>query len=247
MDELKSNSLDTSTPQFPTKTKLPKKMFLPEQTSHGVAADVVQRRIVLVLLSIWCVWVQAFPELRVPFIQLPGQGLVASHQRLTKLGGRVAHGSELLKGHLPGDVADACLLSFLPAHLCLLPPPPPSPPPPFTAGHTLEQHGSVFSCPVRRRESEMGTSIRGNDGGKIHMRRGKGWERVEGKRWRQEKGKKNSKAEAGKWRSKETYGKGETRGSSSINQSIHRSADVLQRRCYLTGNKKENRGTEERN
>lgn len=107
----------------------------------------MQGRVVLVLLSIRCVRVQAVPELRVALIQLPRQGLVATHQGLAELGGCVAHGFTLAKGRLKGAVADA----RLPA--CLrLPPPPPLPPPLFTTGHNLEQHGSVFSCPVSKKK-----------------------------------------------------------------------------------------------
>lgn len=92
-----------------------------------MAADIVQGRVVLVLLSIRGVRVQAFPELRVSLIQLPGQGLVATHQGLAELGGRVAHGFKLAKGRLKGAMADARLPARLPACLCL---PPPLPPPP---------------------------------------------------------------------------------------------------------------------
>ncbi len=122
--------------------------FLPEQTCHGVAADVVQGCVVLVLLSVRCIRVQAVPELRVALIQLPSEGLVATHQGLAEFGGCVAHDHELAKGRLKGAVADASL----PACLFLpppppSPPPPPLPPPPFTTGHNLEQHGPVFSSP----------------------------------------------------------------------------------------------------
>ena len=91
--------------------------FLPEQACHGVAADVVQGRVVLVLLSVRSVGVQAVPELRVALIQLPGQGLVAAHQGLPELGGRVAHGFKLAKGRLKGAVAEA----LTPACASLLP------------------------------------------------------------------------------------------------------------------------------
>jgi len=108
-----------------------KHFFLPEQSRHGVAADVVQGRVVLVLLSVRCIRVQAVPELRVAFIELPGQGLVATHQGLAELGGCVAHGFKLAKGLLKGAVADARLPS------CLRLPRPRPPPPPFTTGHKL--------------------------------------------------------------------------------------------------------------
>lgn len=64
----------------------------PEQTRHGVAADVVQRRVVVVLLPVRGVGVQAVPELRVAFVQLPGQSFIATCQGLAELGGSVAHG-----------------------------------------------------------------------------------------------------------------------------------------------------------
>lgn len=110
----------------------------PEQPRHGMAAYVVQGCVVLVLLSVRCVRVQAVPELRVALIQLPGQCLVAAHQRLAELGGRVAH-------------CGSCGRS-LNARLDLsLPPPPPVLPPPFTAGHNLKQHGSAFFFPAHKR------------------------------------------------------------------------------------------------
>lgn len=112
-----------------------------------MAADIVQGRVVLVLLSIRGVRVQAFPELRVSLIQLPGQGLVATHQGLAELGGRVAHGFKLAKGRLKGAMADARLPARLP-----MPPSSSSSSSPFTTGHNLEQHGSVFSCPGSKRE-----------------------------------------------------------------------------------------------
>lgn len=100
---------------------------LPEQTCHGMAADVVQGRVVVVLLSVRCIWVQAFPELRVSFVQLPGQGLVAACEGLAELGGRVAHGFELA---LPPAAASSS----------------------FDAGHTLAQHGFGFFFPVRQKK-----------------------------------------------------------------------------------------------
>lgn len=88
---------------------------VPEQTCHGMAAHIVQGCVVLVLLSVRCIWVQAVPELRVALIQLPGQGLITTHQGLAKLGGCVAHGFKLAKGRLKGAVADARLPACLPA------------------------------------------------------------------------------------------------------------------------------------
>ena len=155
---LKNDSIEFSNKAKPRK-KRKKPQVLPEQTCHGVAADVVQGRVVLVLLSIRCVWVQAIPELRVALIQLPGQGLVATHQGLAELGGCVAHGFKLAKGRLKGAVADARLPACLPA--CQRLPPPPLPPPPFTTGDNLEQHGSALSCPASERERER--LIRGKE------------------------------------------------------------------------------------
>ena len=63
-----------------------------------MATDVVQRRVVLVRLPIRGVGVQALPELGVPLIELPGQGLVSAHQGLAELGGRVAHDVSLWVG-----------------------------------------------------------------------------------------------------------------------------------------------------
>ncbi len=103
------NSINTSVVLFQIQTK---NIFLPEQTCHSVAADVVQGRVVLVLLSVRCVRVQAVPELRVALIQLPGQGLVATHQGLAEFGGCVAHDFTLCKGPLKGSCGrcpSACL------------------------------------------------------------------------------------------------------------------------------------------
>lgn len=104
---------------------------LPEQTCHGVAADVVQWRVVVVLLSVRCVRVQAVPELRVSFVQLPGQGLVATCQGLAELGGRVAHGFDLAL-------------------------PPAAPSSSFDAAHTLAQHGFGFFFPGRQKKKSTG-------------------------------------------------------------------------------------------
>ena len=116
---------------------------LPEQTCHGMSTYIVQSCVVLVLLSVRCVWVQALPELRVPLVQLPGQSLVPTHKGLAKLGGCVAHCFTLARGHR----LEAVTGPFLPAYLP--PPSPPLPPPPFATGHTLEQHGSVFFFPAK--------------------------------------------------------------------------------------------------
>ena len=63
-----------------------------------MATDVVQRGVVLVWLPVRGVGVQALPELGVPLVELPGQGLVSAHQGLAELGGCVAHNVSLCVG-----------------------------------------------------------------------------------------------------------------------------------------------------
>lgn len=112
-----------------------------------MSADIVHGRVVLVLLSVRCVRVQAISELRVPFVQLPGQGLVTTNQGLAELSGCIAHGFRLGKGSPKRAAAEA----LLPAKPRL---PPPAPPPPFTTGPNLEQHGLAFSYPVSKKKKK---------------------------------------------------------------------------------------------
>lgn len=115
-----------------------------------MAAYVVQRCVVLVLLPVRRVRVQPVPELRVALVQLPGQSLIAAQERLAELGGGVAHHFLLAEGPPAGSCGRALF-----ACLCLTLPLPPPPlllllPPPFTTGHNLKQHDSVLSFPAHK-------------------------------------------------------------------------------------------------